>query len=256
MKIKTIASKKKWWLLLWIFLVIGQIELVIAEENEVVLDKAPIDLTDLPSLQRGAQLFMNHCSGCHSLKYIRYSTLAKEIGIVDAKGQVLDQAVKDNLMFIGDKISDTVKSAMTKEEGASWFGVAPPDLSLVARSRGADWLYTYLRSFYLDPKRPWGVNNKIFPDVAMPDALFNLRKHLQKEEIVQKSQAPFKEGRSSMSANEKYDAAVLDLVNFLCFVGEPIQVFRQRLGIWVLLFLGIFLVFAYLLKREYWKDVH
>ena len=255
MKFKAMLFSKMW-LLLGIFFAIAQIGLATAEENEVILDKAPIDLRDLPSLQRGAQLFMNHCSGCHSLKYVRYSTLAKEIGIVDSKGQVLEQAVKDNLMFVGDKMSDTIRSAMTKEEGATWFGVAPPDLSLVARARGADWLYTYLRSFYLDPKRPWGVNNKIFPDVAMPDVLFNLRQRLQAEETAQASLAPFKEAEHQLKINEKYDAAVLDLVNFLCFVGEPVQVFRQRLGIWVLLFLGIFLVFAYLLKREYWKDVH
>ena len=256
MKTKSVPPKRKWWLLLGFLFAIGQIGVLIAEENDVVLDKAHIDLTDLPSLQRGAQLFMNHCSGCHSLKYVRYSTLAKDIGIVDSRGQVLEQAVKENLMLVGDKMSDTIISAMTKEEGAAWFGVAPPDLSLVARSRGADWLYTYLRSFYLDPKKPWGVNNKIFPDVAMPDVLYNLRKRLEAQAIAQRTQMPYKEGQPQTSDNDKYGDAVLDLVNFLCYVGEPIQVFRQRLGIWVLLFLGIFLVFAYLLKREYWKDIH
>jgi ubiquinol-cytochrome c reductase cytochrome c1 subunit len=238
MREKTIQLKRKykhWSLLLLAFVVLlGQIGSIHAKENALVLDKAPIDLTDLPSMQRGAQLFMNECSGCHALKYVRYSTLAKEIGIVDAKGQVLEQAVKDNLMFVGDKITDPIKSAMTKEEGAAWFGVAPPDLSLVTRFRSADWVYTYLRSFYLDPRRPWGVNNKLFPDVAMPDVLFNLRARLRPEE---------------------YDAAILDLVNFLSFMGEPVQVVRQRLGIWILLFLGVFLVFACLLKREYWKDI-
>lgn len=210
-----------------------------AEEEAVVLDKAEIDPTDLASMQRGATLFMNYCSGCHSLKYIRYSTMAKDIGIVDSKGQVLDQAVKANLMFVGDKLVDTIQSAMTKEEGVNWFGVAPPDLSLVARSRGVDWLYTYLRSFYPDTKKPWGVNNHLFPDVAMPDVLFNVRARLLLEPDGQK----------------KVDTLMLDLVNFLHYAGEPMKLVRQSMGKWVLLFLGIFFVFAYLLKREYWKDV-
>lgn len=211
-----------------------------AAEAEDVLDKAHIDPSDLASLQRGAEIFMNECSGCHSLKYIRYSTMAKDIGIVDSKGEVLDQAVKANLMFVGDKLVDTVQSSMTKEEGVNWFGVAPPDLSLVARLRGVDWLYTYLRSFYLDKKRPWGVNNHLFPDVAMPDALFNLRTRLLLEPDGQK----------------KVDRVMLDLVNFLHYAGEPMKSVREGIGKWVLLFLGIFFVFAYLLKREYWKDVH
>jgi ubiquinol-cytochrome c reductase cytochrome c1 subunit len=210
-----------------------------AEEKEVALDKAHIDPSDLASLQRGAEIFMNHCSGCHSLKYIRYSTMAKDIGIVDSKGQVLDQAVKANLMFVGDKLVDTIQSSMTKEEGVNWFGVAPPDLSLVARLRGVDWLYTYLRSFYLDKKKPWGVNNYLFPDVAMPDVLFNLRARLLLEPEGQK----------------KVDRLMLDLVNFLHYAGEPMKLARQGIGKWVLLFLGVFFVFAYLLKREYWKDV-
>ncbi len=227
-------------LLFLILPILGGTGFAIAEEGEIPLDKAPIDLTDLPSLQRGAKLFMNMCSGCHSLKYIRYSTMAKDIGIVDAKGQILEQVIKDNLIFNGGKITDTIQTAMNKAEGEAWFGIAPPDLSLVARSRGADWLYTYLRSFYLDAKKPWGVNNTVFPDVAMPDVLFNLRSRLYAE----------KEGK------EKFDGAILDIVNFLQYAGEPIQQTRKQLGIWVLLFLAIFFVFAYLLKREYWKDVH
>jgi ubiquinol-cytochrome c reductase cytochrome c1 subunit len=217
--------------------------LATAEEAVAHLDKARVDLTDLASLQRGAKLFMNYCSGCHSLKYIRYNTLAKDIGIVDPDGKVLEQAVKENLMFVGDKITDTIQSSLTKKEGAAWFGTAPPDLSLVSRSRGADWLYTYLRSFYPDPKRPWGVNNKVFPDVAMPDVLFNLRAELNAQN----------DGKES---KENFDRAVLDLVSFLSYAGEPNQLVRQRVGLWVLLFLGVFFVFAWLLKREYWKDVH
>jgi len=212
---------------------------VSSTETEIPLDKAKVDLSDLPSMQRGARLFMNYCSSCHSLKYVRYSGLAEGLGIKDASGNILNQVVKDNLMFTGEKISDVIKNAMTKEQGEAWFGVAPPDLSLVARARGANWLYTYLRSFYPDPKRPWGVNNKLFKDVAMPDVLYNFRARLLAEPDGQ----------------AKFDSAVLDLVNFLVYVGEPAQVTRKRIGIWVMLFLGIFLIFAYLLKREYWKDV-
>jgi len=237
---KKTEQKIVWILSILLLFIVCQSGLSKAEEGEFPLDKAKIDVSDLPSLQRGARLFMNYCSGCHSLKYMRYSTLAEGIGIVDSSNHILEKIVKQDLMFSGDKITDTIKSALSKEEGAAWFGTAPPDLSLVGRSRGKDWLYTYLRTFYLDSKRPWGVNNKVFPEVAMPDVLFNLRTHLLAE----------KDGQ------EKYDGAILDLVNFLMYVAEPVKQERERIGIWVLLFLGIFFIFACLLKREYWKDIH
>ncbi len=211
-----------------------------SEEQAVQRKHARMDLSDLPALQRGAQLFMNYCSGCHSLKYVRYQTMAEDLGIVNSAGQLLSEAVKRNLMFVGDQLQDPIKSAMPAASGAAWFGVAPPDLSLVARSRGVDWLYTYLRSFYADPKRPWGVNNRVFPDVAMPDVLSGLKSRL----LAQENGAAL------------YDRAVLDIVHFLAYAAEPMQVKRRTLGIWVLLFLGIFCVFSVLLKREYWKDIH
>ena len=207
----------------------------IAESASKPLDKMSVDVSDAASLQRGAKLYMNYCSGCHSLKYARYEGMAQDIGIVDSQGRVLEAAVKENLMFAGEKITDTMLIAMPVDDAQNWFGKAPPDLSLVARSRGANWLYTYLRSFYPDPKKPWGVNNSIFPDVGMPNVLSSLEKTLSKPE---------------------FDAAVRDLVNFLVLMGEPKQRERERLGVWVLLFLGVFLVFCWLLKREYWKDVH
>jgi ubiquinol-cytochrome c reductase cytochrome c1 subunit len=206
-----------------------------AEEAHVKLDKAHIDPTDQASLQRGAKLYMNYCLGCHGIQYERYNVMAQDIGIVGANGKVLEDAVKANLMFNTDKITDSIDTSMKKEDGVNWFGIAPPDLSLETRYRGVDWVYTYLRAFYLDPKRPWGVNNHVYPDVGMPDVLFNLRKQLKPEE---------------------FDAAILDLVNFLNYVADPSQLVRKRIGVWVLAFLGIFLIFAYLLKREYWKDVH
>ena len=214
------------------------------------LDKAPIDLSDYASLQRGARLYMNECSGCHSLKYTRYDSLAKGIEITDEDGKVLDAIVKDNLIFTGVPLTSPIYTALQPQEGESWFGVAPPDLTLVARYRGVDWLYTYLRSFYADPKRPWGVNNLVYPDVAMPHVLLNL----QGEQVLTDNGLKLvKPGKLSVSA---YDTAVADLVNFLSFVAEPVQLERRKIGAWVLVFLGIFLVFSYLLKKEYWKDVH
>jgi ubiquinol-cytochrome c reductase cytochrome c1 subunit len=225
---------KQFLLLFCFFLCTSFSPTIFASEQSYPLTKAPIDPTDLVSLQRGAKLFMNYCAGCHSLKYIRYNNMATGIGIVDSQGKLMEQAVKDNLIFSGAKITDPILSAMTKQEGANWFGIAPPDLSLVSRSRGVDWLYTYLISFYDDNKKQWGVNNHVYPDVAMPHVLNNLQKTLTAQE---------------------YDLAVADIVNFLAYVGEPYQQTRKRMGVWVLLFLGIFFIFAALLKREYWKDV-
>jgi ubiquinol-cytochrome c reductase cytochrome c1 subunit len=209
--------------------------LCLAEGPARPLDKMSVDISDSASLQRGAQLYMNYCSGCHSLKYVRYEGMAQDIGIVDSQAKVLEAAVKENLMFAGEKITDTMMIAMPVEDAQNWFGKPPPDLSLVARSRGANWLYTYLRSFYPDAKKPWGVNNYVFPDVGMPNVLSSLEKKLSQPE---------------------FDAAVRDLVNFLVLMGEPKQRERERLGVWVLIFLGVFMVFCWLLKREYWKDVH
>ncbi len=196
---------------------------LLASTDAPVLDKAPIDPSDRQSLQRGAQLFMDSCKGCHSLQYMRYKELADGIGFSDP--------IKENWMYSDGNVNDPIITAMSKEDAAKWFGILPPDLSLTARARGVDWLYTYMRSFYQDDKRPWGVNNKVFPDVAMPHVL------------------------NWMQDSDEYDTIVADLVNFLSYVGEPVQVERQRMGIWVLIFLSIFAAFAYLLKREYWKDI-
>lgn len=241
------------WLL--IFIALSMASLVTAEEMQhnhgaMKLDKAPIDLSDYASLQRGARLFMNECSGCHSLKYMRYDSLARGLEITSDDGKILDKVVKENLMFVGDTLAAPINTAMPSKDAENWFGIAPPDLSLVARNRGVDWIYTYLRSFYVDPKRPWGVNNLVYPDVAMPHVLLNLQ---GEQQLTHTGLKLVKAG--TMTAAE-YDTAVADLVNFLSFVGEPVQLVRRKIGAWVLVFLGIFLVFSYLLKREYWKDVH
>ncbi|HUQ26387.1 MAG TPA: cytochrome c1 [Burkholderiales bacterium] len=227
--------------------------LAIAAEGGYPLDPSPHDPRDLISLQAGARTFVNYCLGCHSAQYVRYQSLTA-IGLTEAQ-------IRDNLMFTGDKIGESMKGPMAIKEGKQWFGVAPPDLSVVARSRGADWLYTYLRTFYRDAKTTTGWNNAIFPNVAMPHALWML----QGERGLQ-VEAP-KEGhghvaykwsevsKGAQSASE-YDATVRDLVNFLVYVGEPHAASRRAIGVVVLFFLGVLFVFAYLLKKEYWKDVH
>lgn len=202
--------------------------LALAAGGGVHLDKAPVDLADQASLQNGAKVFVNYCLSCHSANYMRYNRMGRDLGLTD-------EQVKDNLMFASEKVGEPMSIAMPTKDAKTWFGNPPPDLSVISRARGADWLYTYLRTFYPDEKRPFGVNNKVFPDVGMPHVLW------QQQE--------------TMSPAE-YDKLVGDLVNFLVYMGEPIQLERQRMGIWVLLFIAVFTVLAYLLKKEYWKDVH
>ncbi|MFZ1641514.1 MAG: cytochrome c1 [Candidatus Contendobacter sp.] len=221
------------------------------------LEKAPIDLHSKASLQKGAKLFVNYCMGCHSLEYQRYNRMARDIGLTD-------EQVKDNLIFTGAKVGETMKNAMPKASAKIWFGVAPPDLSVIARARGVDYLYTYLLTFYQDSTRPFGVNNAAFPNAGMPHVLWELqgmqkpvfethKDHDGNETKVIKEFELVQPG--SMSPPE-YREAVTDLVNFLAYVGEPIQLERQRIGIWVILFLGLAFVVFYLLKKEFWKDVH
>lgn len=214
------------------------------------MEKAPIDTTDYASLQRGARLYMNECSGCHSLQYTRYDSLAKGIQITDDAGKVLDKIVKENLMFVGDSITSPIKTAMSPVDAANWFGIAAPDLTLEAKYRGADWIYNYLLSFYVDKSRPWGVNNLVYPDVAMPHVLLDLQgmQELKGDEL--------KITRPGTMSSAEYKQAVADLVNFLCYISEPAQNTRHAVGVWVLVFLSIFAVFSYLLKREYWKNIH
>ncbi|MEX2240410.1 MAG: cytochrome c1 [Burkholderiales bacterium] len=190
------------------------------------LDPAPIEPRDLASLQAGARTFVNYCLNCHGAQYMRYNRLT-DLGLTEAQ-------IRDNLMFAADKVGETMKVAMTVKDGKAWFGVPPPDLSVIARARGADWLYTYLRTFYRDEKTPSGWNNKVFPNVAMPHALWTLQRE--------------------QSAVD-YDRTVRDLVNFLVYLGEPAALQRKSIGIVVLFVLGVLFVLAYAMKKAFWKDI-
>jgi ubiquinol-cytochrome c reductase cytochrome c1 subunit len=243
-------------ILLALLLVVSPV-LAMASEEGVALDHANIDLGDPYALQRGAKYFVNYCLSCHSAKYMRFERVGRDLGLSD-------QQLRQNLMFVAEKVGQTMTVAMRPEDGVHWFGVAPPDLSVIARARGSDWLYTYLRTFYLDDSRSFGVNNLVFKDTAMPAVLAGLQgfqKPVYKtvknaegseEKVVEKLEL-VKPGKMSPA---QYDRAVRDLVTFLTYVGEPAKLERQRVGAWVLLYLVVFLGLAYAMKREYWKDVH
>ncbi|MEO1882046.1 MAG: cytochrome c1 [Methyloprofundus sp.] len=216
------------------------------------LDSADYDLSDTKSLENGAYLYVQYCLGCHSTKYIRYLNLADDFGI--KQQEILEKVAPE-----GAGIYDKMLTAMNGHDAKKWFGTQPPDLSLIARSRGADWLYSYLKGFYIDPARPLGVNNAIYPDVGMPNPLWKLQgkqkavyKTVDGQEVITELVT---EERGTMSA-EEFDKSVNDIVNFLVYAGEPIQLERISMGKYVLFFILIFGVIAYLLKKEYWKDIH
>jgi ubiquinol-cytochrome c reductase cytochrome c1 subunit len=221
--------------------------------GSVHLQEADVDLGDQASLQRGAGMFVNYCLSCHSAKFMRYNRMAKDLGIPE-------DVVENNMMFTAERVGGLMKATMPAEDAKKWFGKAPPDLSLVARSRGADWLYTYLNGFYLDDTSPSGWNNTVFPKVAMPHVLYTLQG---------KRNAVFKKNEHGVEVfdhfelvepgklnEDEYEEATRDLTNFMVYLGEPAQLVRYKLGVYVLIFLAIFFVFAYFLKKEYWKDVH
>jgi len=226
------------------------------EEGGIALLPSGTDLKNIDSLQRGARNFMNYCSGCHSLQYLRFNRMATDLEIPEP------ELVK-NLMFTSDKPFEGINSAMPPDADG-WFGRQPPDLSLMARERGPDYLYSYLKGFYQDKTRPWGVNNLYLPSTAMPHVLVErqgLQKAVFKNEPDQHGNAAMVlVGVEAMTPGsmkpEEYDQFVRDIVNFLEYAGEPIKAKRQSMGIFVMLFLLVFFVFAYLLKKEYWKDVH
>ena len=241
------------WILVPVLAALGGAAL--ASEAGYRLDRSPHDPNDLASLQSGARLFVNYCLNCHGAQFMRYNRLS-DLGLNESQ-------IRDNLMFSGDKVGDTMKVALGVKDGKEWFGVPPPDLSVIGRSRGADWLYTYLRTFYRDPRTITGWNNAVFPNVAMPHALWTLQGERALELAQEKDAAGhvtteyrWKQLTPGTLNEVQYDVAMRDLVNFLVYVGEPAGQSRKRIGIVVLFVLGVLFIFAYALKKAYWKDVH
>ncbi len=218
------------------------------------LQHAGTDLNDKASLQRGAKLFVNYCGGCHSLKYLRYATVAQDLGLSE-------EEVQNNLNFTGGKIGDHIVSSMTPAMGVAAFGKAPPDLSLIARVRGSDWIYTYLKSFYLDESRPVGWNNTLFANASMPNPLWELQ-GVQQPVFGRKTasgEMPVEGFTISQPGSQdaaQFDQSVRDITAFLEYAGEPVALKRQSVGVWAILFLVFFAFVAWLLKKEYWRDVH
>jgi ubiquinol-cytochrome c reductase cytochrome c1 subunit len=250
-----------------------------AAEGHVALDHMRVDVTDAQSLQAGARNFVNYCLNCHSASVMRYNRL-RDLGLSD------DQ-IRDNLLFTADKVGEMMTVAMQRKDAKEWFGAAPPDLSVIARTRGADWLYTYLRTFYRDPSTPTGWNNMVFPRVAMPHVLWSLQgqqvvesksyKSLEEAEAAKIQARTYSvleeaagEGEGAKQAVLKtlklqtpgsmtpaqYDGMVHDLVNYLVWMGEPAQESRKQIGIVVLLCLGVLVLLSWLMYQAFWKDVH
>ncbi|MEO6293641.1 MAG: cytochrome c1 [Burkholderiaceae bacterium] len=232
-----------------------------ANSNTIAWDKAPGNVNDMASLQNGAKLFVNYCLNCHSAAYMRYNRL-KDIGLTDSQ-------IKENLLFATEKVGETMKASIDPKQAKDWFGGNPPDLTVIARSRagaggtGADYLYTYLRTYYRDETTATGWNNLAFPTVAMPHVLWELqgeRKPVfeEKEEhghVVKTFTGRWDQVKPGSMTPLKYDQAVGDLVNYMQWMGEPSQASRIRVGVWVLIFLLVFSVFAWRLNASYWKDV-
>lgn len=235
----------------FLFLLAAAPVVAFAAGPSVPLDKAPVNVADQDSLQRGARVFVNYCLNCHSANVMRYSRL-QDLGLTE-------EQITGNLMFAADKSGETMKVGMTKSDGKTWFGAAPPDLSVIARSRGADWLYTYLRTFYRDDSTVTGWNNTVFDKVGMPHVMWDLQGEMAPvykmeggHEVIDRLEL-VKPGSVTLA---EYDAMVGDLVNYLVWMGEPAQLQRKQLGLIVLAFLAFFFVVAYYLKKEFWKDIH
>jgi ubiquinol-cytochrome c reductase cytochrome b subunit len=227
-------------------------------------DEMKPDPSDKVSLQHGAQLYMNYCMGCHSLQYARYNRMGEDLGIPD-------DLVKENLIFDpAVKVGSFMENAMPEEQSEEWFGKAPPDLTLVSRARQPEWLYTYLRTFYVDKTRPYGVNNLVFANVGMPHVLTGLQGTLECAPTDSGDEIDPLTGDSAHADpcgelvitepgtmdEEEFDSAMYNLVNFLAYNAEPMKAERQRLGVYALLFIAVFFIFSWLLNREYWKDIH
>lgn len=220
--------------------------------TEVELEPAGIDPDNINSLQRGARNFMNYCAGCHSAKYVRYNTLARDLNL--SEGQVIE-----NLMFNAEKTFETIEASMPMDDASRWFGRPPPDLSLIARARGTDYVYNFLKGFYLDPDSPTGVDNRVLPGASMPHVLWALQ-GFQRAEFSANEQGVlhfdgFEQATEGSMSPEEYDEFVRDTTNFLSYISEPVRSTRRIIGVWVLMFLVFFWIVASMLKKQIWKDV-
>lgn len=225
--------------------------------DAIELEPANNDVANTESLQRGARNFMNYCSGCHSAKYVRFNTIGDQLGLSD------DQLI-ENLMFNAEKPHETIERTMRAEDATRWFGTSPPDLSLIPRSRGIDYIYNFLQGFYVDPDSPTGVDNVLLPGTSMPHVLWEFQGY-QTAKFVEVETAGgsasesvfdgFEPLTSGSMTPEEFDAFVRDTVNFLDYVSEPMQLERRKLGVWVLMFLTVFLIISSMLKKQIWKDV-
>lgn len=217
---------------------------VLAWANEVAITvKAPVDLGNHDSLQRGAKTFVNYCLNCHSANYMRYNRL-QDIGLSEKQ-------IKDNLLLAGEKVGDTMQVSIDPAEAKKWFGATPPDLSVEVRARGADWLYAYLRGFYKDDTRPTGWNNTVYDKVAMPHVLYEL----QGVQVLNHETHTLELVKPGKLSPTEYNEMVGDLTNYMAFMAEPAKQSRQLIGIFVLLFLGVLFVLVKKIKTEYWKDI-
>jgi ubiquinol-cytochrome c reductase cytochrome c1 subunit len=214
-----------------------------AASDKMHLDKAPIDLSDKQSLQRGARIFVNYCLNCHSANYMRYNRLM-DIGLTE-------NSIKENLLFTSNKVGDTMSIAMSADDSKEWFGASPPDLTVVARSRGVDWIYSYMRGFYRDKTREMGWNNKVYLNSAMPHILWEL----QGEQTLDANSGNLSLIKPGNLTEKEYDSLAADLTNYLAFMSEPVKLKRQKIGLYVLGFLILLLFLSVNLKREFWRDI-
>ena len=218
--------------------------------GDAELQHANVNIRDIAATQRGARLFVNYCQSCHSASYMRYNRFAEDLGLGE-------ELVKEHLMFAEAKIGDTMEVAMRPADAESWLGKVPPDLSLTARSRGADWLYTYFKTFYRDETGGW--NNLVLPNASMPHVFWQLQGIQEPVMADHDGYAVIERlelAEPGLQSPEEYEQTVRDLVTFLEYLGEPAELKRRNVGVWVLLFLVLFALSAYVLKAEYWRDVH
>lgn len=213
--------------------------------STILAHSLSVDVLNKPKLQRGAKLFINYCSGCHSLKYLRYNRMGEDLGLTGFTGGVDEDLLKNSLVFTQTPLNESIRIALPPEDAKQWFGRVPPDLSLIAREKGTAWLYTYLKSFYNDNSRPFGTNNFLAPGVGMPNVLEVMRVDLN-------HQARSLGKKNKLSADQ-FDDFLQDLVTFLAYVGEPTLKLRYRLGLFVLAFLALFSLVMWKLKKVYWR---